>query len=72
MLDRTKKQLFCQADLRKHDANFVRLMEFEAQRARRYYQESAPLLELIDKRSRPSLWAMIQIYRVLLPSMGGN
>ena len=54
------------SDLRKHDANFVRLMEFEAQRARRYYQESTPLLELIHKRSRPSLWAMVQIYRRLL------
>ena len=54
------------ADLRKHDANFVHLMRFEAQRAREYYEQSQPLIELIHKRSRPSLWALIQIYRRLL------
>jgi phytoene synthase len=54
------------ADLKQHDANFVRLMRFEAQRARDYYKESQPLIELIHKRSRPSLWALIQIYRRLL------
>ena len=53
-------------DLRQHDANFVHLMRFEVQRARRYYQDSAPLLDLIHKRSRPSLWALVQIYRRLL------
>jgi phytoene synthase len=54
------------ADLARHNADFVRLMNFEAQRARGYYQESQPLLDLIHKRSRPSLWALIQIYRRLL------
>ncbi|MBV8820373.1 MAG: phytoene/squalene synthase family protein, partial [Acidobacteriaceae bacterium] len=54
------------ADLSKHDANFVRLMRFEAQRAREYYKQSQPLIELIHKRSRPSLWALVQIYRRLL------
>jgi phytoene synthase len=54
------------ADLKQHDANFVRLMHFEAQRARDYYNESQRLIELIHKRSRPSLWALIQIYRRLL------
>ncbi len=54
------------ADLSKHDASFVHLMRFEAQRARDYYQQSQPLVDLIHKRSRPSLWALIQIYRRLL------
>ncbi len=54
------------ADLDVHDERFVRLMQFEAARARAYYNESAPLLDLIDKRSRPSLWALIQIYKRLL------
>ncbi len=45
---------------------FGRLMEFETERARRYYRESAPLLDLIDKQSRPSLWALIAIYSRLL------
>jgi phytoene synthase len=45
---------------------FGRLMEFETERARRYYQESAPLLDLIQTKSRPSLWALIAIYSRLL------
>jgi phytoene synthase len=45
---------------------FGRLMEFETDRARRYYRESAPLLELIEPKSRPSLWALIAIYSRLL------
>ena len=53
-------------NLRQHDANFVSLMQFEVQRARRYYQDSAPLLDMIHKRSRPSLWALVEIYRRLL------
>jgi phytoene synthase len=54
------------ADLAKHDENFVRLMRFEAERARAYYEESRPLIKLVDKRSRSSLWALIEIYRRLL------
>ena len=42
------------------------LLRFEAARARKYYQESAPLLELVHKPSRPSLWALIEIYSRLL------
>ena len=45
---------------------FGRLMEFETDRARRYYRESAPLLDLIESKSRPSLWALIAIYSRLL------
>lgn len=45
---------------------FLRLMRFEAVRARAYYNESRPLLDLIHPRSRPSLWALIAIYSRLL------
>ena len=45
---------------------FGRLMEFETARARRYYRESAPLIDLIQPNSRPSLWALIAIYSRLL------
>jgi phytoene synthase len=45
---------------------FGRLMEFETARARRYYRESAPLLDSIQANSRPSLWALIAIYSRLL------
>jgi phytoene synthase len=54
------------ADLAQHDERFVRLMTFEAQRARDYYDESRPLIALVHPRSRPSLWALIEIYRRLL------
>jgi len=45
---------------------FLELMQFEAARARAYYDESQELLELIHPRSRPSLWALISIYSRLL------
>jgi phytoene synthase len=45
---------------------FARMMDFEATRARRYYDESHPLLNLVHKRSRSSLWALITIYSRLL------
>ena len=45
---------------------FLGLMRFEAARARQYYTESLPLLDLVHPRSRPSLWALITIYSRLL------
>jgi len=45
---------------------FLRLMRFEAARARSYYDESLPLLDLVHPRSRASLWALITIYSRLL------
>jgi 15-cis-phytoene synthase len=55
-------------DLRKGRKSnaFVELMRFEVKRARQYYRESQPLLELIHPRSRRSLWALIAIYSTLL------
>ncbi len=44
----------------------LQLMRFEAARARHYYEDSRPLLELIHPRSRPSLLALISIYSRLL------
>jgi phytoene synthase len=54
------------ADLAKRDDCFLRLMRFEAERARGYYDESRPLIGLVSVLSRPSLWALIEIYRRLL------
>lgn len=54
------------ADLSVHDERFVKLMAFEAARARAYYDESRPLIGLVHPRSRPSLWALIEIYSRLL------
>jgi 15-cis-phytoene synthase len=45
---------------------FLKLMAFEAERARAYYDESRPLLDLVHPRSRSSLWALITIYSRLL------
>ena len=47
-------------------ADFQGLMRFEADRARRYYTESKPLVSMVHPRSRASLWALIEIYRRLL------
>ena len=44
----------------------VELLRFEGGRARAYYRESEPLLELIHPSSRPALWALIAIYSGLL------
>ncbi len=51
---------------------FVQLMRFEAERARDYYRESAPLVGLIDKGSRASLRALIGIYSRLLDRIVGS
>jgi 15-cis-phytoene synthase len=48
------------------------LLEFEAARAREYYRESAPLIEMINRPSRPSLRALIGIYSRLLDRIGGS
>ena len=45
---------------------FTELMRFEGARARAYYNESRPLLGLVHKKSRSSLWALIEIYSRLL------
>jgi phytoene synthase len=50
----------------KRSQPFLDLMRFEAERARAWYNESLPLLDLIHPRSRPSLWALIGIYSRLL------
>ncbi len=46
--------------------NFLALMRFEASRARSYYLDAAPLVDLVDARSRSSLRALTGIYRKLL------
>ena len=45
---------------------FIALMDFEAARARAYYQQAKPLVKLIDRRSQASLSALIAIYSRLL------
>jgi phytoene synthase len=45
---------------------FRSLMKFEASRAWACYEESEPLSDLIEKKSRRSLWALREIYTRLL------
>jgi phytoene synthase len=45
---------------------FRSLMKFEASRAWACYEESEPLNELIEKKSRRSLWALREVYTRLL------
>jgi len=45
---------------------FLQLLEYEAQRAREYYRQSAPLIGLVHNSSRASLRALIGIYWRLL------
>jgi 15-cis-phytoene synthase len=54
------------------DERFRSLMRFEAARARAYYQESAPLTALISRKSRPSLWALREIYIRLLDKLAST
>jgi len=48
------------------DSPFLAMMRFEAGRARKFYDDSRPLLDLIHPRSRRALWALISIYSGLL------
>jgi phytoene synthase len=48
------------------DDRFRRLMDFEAGRARCFYDRGRRLLALVDRISRPALWAMMEIYGGLL------
>ncbi len=43
-----------------------KLLEFEAGRAWRLYEEGAPLLNSVDADSRATLWALIRTYSTLL------
>jgi phytoene synthase len=63
-----------EADLRSGNRTpeFLQLMKFEAARARDYYNQSRPLLDLIHPRSRSSLWALISIYSRLLERIEGT
>jgi phytoene synthase len=51
---------------------FGRLMDFEIARARGYYEQSKPLLQLIQPKTRRSLWTLIAIYSRLLEQIAGR
>ncbi len=51
---------------------FREMMRFQAERARRYYDESRPLLDMVDRSCRASLWALIEIYSRLLDRIAAS
>jgi phytoene synthase len=48
------------------------LLAHEGALARRYYNESMPLIQMMDEDSRPALWALIEIYSRLLKRIHDN
>jgi phytoene synthase len=62
---------YSEDDLRNriYDQRFVRLMQFEAERARRYFARAAALLPREERRSMISAEIMSSIYRSLLEKM---
>jgi phytoene synthase len=48
------------------DSRYFELMAYQALRARDYYDRARNLLPLVDRSSRPALWAMMEIYKRLL------
>jgi len=54
---------------RKHDAAFVRLMEFESDRAEQFFSRAAALLPREDRRSMVAAEIMASVYHTLLRRM---
>ena len=54
------------------DEHFQALMRYEASVARSYYEASAPLMDLVEPKSRRSLWALRAIYMRLLSTIEAN
>lgn len=52
--------------------SFHSLLEFEGDRARKYYKSAKALLPLIDADARPALWTLVTIYRRLLGRIAAN
>jgi phytoene synthase len=48
------------------DERFRKLMRFETERTREYYSSARKLLPLVERASKPALWAMIEIYQRIL------
>lgn len=53
-------------------SSFAPLLEFEAQRARHFYEAAQQLIPLVDEDSRPCLWALVEIYQRLLKKIAAR
>ena len=47
-------------------------LEYEAERARKYYESAKWLMELIEEDSRPALWVLVEIYSRLLKKIAAR
>jgi phytoene synthase len=64
--DQEKGRIYLPKEDRDRYPDLKKLLAYQCGRARRYYDESRPLLDLVHPRSRRSLWALIEIYSTLL------
>lgn len=64
--DEEKGRIYLPREDRERYHDLKKVLALQAGRARRYYDESRPLLDLVHPRSRRSLWALIEIYSTLL------
>jgi phytoene synthase len=64
--DQEKGRMYLPKEDRDRFPDLRELLAFETSRARNYYEESRPLLDMVHPKSRRSLWALIEIYRTLL------
>jgi phytoene synthase len=64
--DQEKGRVYLPKEDRDRFPDLKTLLAFEAQRAKKYYDDSLPLIRMVHPRSRRSLWALIEIYRSLL------
>ena len=55
-----------------YNREFLLLMQFEIERANRFYDSAYPLIELVEPESRPALWALMTIYRGVLRTIERN
>jgi phytoene synthase len=69
----TASEFFEDGGKRVDQSRLSLLLEFEAQRAREYYEAANELIPLIDHDSRPALWVIVTIYQRLLEKIAkGN
>lgn len=64
--DQEKGRIYLPREDRERYPELKELLAYEAWRARQYYEESRPLIDMVHPGSRRSLWALIEIYRTLL------
>jgi len=55
-----------------YNQQFLGLIGFEIERAKRFYERAYGLIDLVEPESRPALWTLISIYRGILTRIERN